>query len=138
MCGRFILYTDLSVIVDFFDIQEFSGDYKTGGNISPGQEISAVINDGKKRLVNFRWGLIPSWGKDASMGNRMFNARAETVSEKPSFKAAFKRRRCLIVADGYYEWKKQGKEKKPFCFSLKSGDPFAFAGLYEKIGRAHV
>jgi len=105
MCGRFILLTDLSVIVESFRIGEIAAEYKPGGNISPGQQISAVIRDEDvNKLVDFRWGLIPSWAKDPSIGNKMFNARAETVAEKPSFREAFKKRRCLIVADGFYEW----------------------------------
>lgn len=131
MCGRFVLLTDLSVITEHFDIQEIACEYKTGKNISPGQLVSAVIRDEKNRLVNFRWGLIPSWAKDPSIGRKMFNARAKTVSEKPSFRSAFKRRRCLIIADGFYEWQKLEKWNVPFCFSLKSGNPFGFAGLYE-------
>ena len=100
--------------------------------ISPGQQIAAVIRkDDQNNLVNFRWGLIPSWAKDPSIGSKMFNARAETIAEKPSFKNAFKKRRCLIVTDGFYEWQKLGKVKKPFYFHLKSGKPFGFAGLYE-------
>lgn len=90
MCSRFILLTDLSDIIDSFDIQEVACDYITGNNISPGQLVTAVVHDGKIRLVNFRWGLIPSWAKDPSIGNKMFNARGETVSEKPSFRSAFK------------------------------------------------
>ena len=132
MCGRFILLTDLSVIVQSFRIGEVAAEYKTGNNISPGQEITAVIrNDDHNRLVNFQWGLIPSWSKEASIGNRMFNARAGTITEKPSFKNAFQKRRCLIPVDGFYEWRKLGKEKKPLRFSLKSGEPFGLAGLYE-------
>lgn len=131
MCGRFVLLTDLSVITEHFDIQEIACEYKTGKNISPGQLVSAVIRDEKNRLVNFRWGLIPSWAKDPSIGRKMFNARAKTVSEKPSFRSAFKRRRCLIIADGFYEWQKLEKWNVPFCFSLKSGNPYGFAGLYE-------
>ncbi|OPY16234.1 MAG: putative SOS response-associated peptidase YedK [Syntrophus sp. PtaB.Bin075] len=131
MCGRFVLLTDLSVITEHFDIQEIACEYKTGKNISPGQLVSAVIRDEKNRLVNFRWGLIPSWAKDPAIGSKMFNARAKTVSEKPSFRSAFKRRRCLIIADGFYEWQKLEKWNVPFCFSLKSGNPFGFAGLYE-------
>jgi len=131
MCGRFVLLTDLSVLLDSFKIGEMACECKTGRNISPGQLVTAVVHDGKNRLANFRWGLIPSWAKDPSIGNRMFNARAETVSEKPSFSSAFKRRRCLIVADGFYEWQKLGKGKKAFYFTLKSGKPFGFAGLYE-------
>jgi putative SOS response-associated peptidase YedK len=131
MCGRFILLTDLSVIIKSFDIQEVACDYRPGNNISPGQEIAAIIHDDKNRLVCYRWGLIPSWAKDPSIGNKMFNARAETITEKPSFKNAFQKRRCLILADGFYEWQKLRKVKKPLRFSLKSVQPFGFAGLYE-------
>ena len=132
MCGRFILLTDLSVIVESFRIGEVAAEYKTGSTISPEQQISAVIRDEDvNKLVDFRWGLIPSWAKDPSIGNRMFNARAETIAEKPSFREAFKRRRCLIVADGFYEWQKIGRIKKTLRFSLKSGKPFGLAGLYE-------
>jgi putative SOS response-associated peptidase YedK len=98
----------------------------------PNQLIPAVINhNGKNQLVCFRWGLIPSWSKDPSIANKLINARAETVDKKPSFKDAFKKRRCLIVADGFYEWKREGKSKIPLYFYLKSGRPFGFAGLYE-------
>ena len=131
MCGFFILLTDLSLITESFNVQDVACEYRPGSRISPGQQVAAVIQDEKNRLVNFRWGLIPSWAKDPSMGNRMFNARAETLSEKPSFKNAFKKRRCLIIADGFYEWQKLGKLKKPLYFSLKSGRPFGFAGLHE-------
>jgi len=132
MCGRFILLTDLSVIVESFRIGDVAAEYKPGSNISPGQQISAVIRSkDANKLVDFRWGLIPSWAKDPSIGNRMFNARAETIAEKPSFREAFKKRRCLIVADGFYEWQKIGRIKKPLRFSLKSGAPFGLAGLYE-------
>jgi len=131
MCGLFILLTDLSLITESFNVQDVACEYRPGSRISPGQQVAAVIQDDKNRLVNFRWGLIPSWAKDPSIGNRMFNARAETLSEKPSFKNAFKKRRCLIIADGFYEWQKLGKVKKPLYFSLKSGRPFGFAGLHE-------
>jgi len=131
MCGRFVLLTDLSVITESFDIQDVASEYRQGNNISPGQQVSAVIHDDQNRLVNFRWGLIPSWAKDPSIGKKMFNARAETISEKPSFRSAFKKHRCLIIADGFYEWQKLGKVKKPLYFSLKSGKPFGFAGLHE-------
>jgi putative SOS response-associated peptidase YedK len=131
MCGRFVLLTDLSVIVESFGIAEMACDYRTSNNISPGQQISVVVRDNKTRLVNTSWGLVPSWAKDPSIGNKMFNARAETVAEKPSFRKSFQNRRCLIVADGFYEWQKLGKDRKPFYFSMKSGRPFGFAGLYE-------
>jgi len=132
MCGRFVLLTDLSVIIKSFDIQNVACDYRPGSNISPGQQIAAVLRtDNQNSLVNFHWGLIPSWAKDPSIGNRMFNARAETIAEKPSFKNAFQKRRCLIPADAFYEWQKLGKVKKPLRFSLKSCEPFGLAGLYE-------
>jgi putative SOS response-associated peptidase YedK len=132
MCGRFILLTDLSVIVESFHIGQVATDYKTGGNISPGQQIAAVIRDeAVNKLVEFRWGLIPSWAKDPAIGNKMFNARAETVADKPSFRSAFKKRRCLIIADGFYEWAKLDKKKVPYNFALKTGGTFGFAGLYE-------
>jgi putative SOS response-associated peptidase YedK len=131
MCGRFVLQTDLSRIVESFNIQEVACQYGPSNNIFPGQQIIAVVHDDINRLVEFKWGLIPSWAKDPSIGNRMINARAETIAEKPAFKQAFRKRRCLIIADGFYEWQKVGKLKKPHYFSLKSGMPFGFAGLYE-------
>ena len=131
VCGRFTLITDLSVIKESFHIQEVALEYRPGNNISPGQQIPAIIHDNKTRLISFRWGLIPAWAKDPSIGNKMFNARAETVAVKPSFRYAFKKHRCLIIADGFYEWQKLDKKKVPFHFSLKSGSPFGFAGLYE-------
>jgi len=132
MCGRFVLLTDLRVITESFNVQNVACDYRPGNNISPGQQIAAVLRkDDQNSLVNFRWGLIPSWAKDFSIGNKMFNARAETIAEKPSFKNAFQKRRCLIPADGFYEWQKLGKIKKPLRFLLKSGEPFGFAGLHE-------
>lgn len=131
MCGRFVLQTDLSRIIESFEIQKVACDYRPSNNIFPGQHIIAVVHDTMNRLVEFKWGLIPWWSKDPSIGNRMINARAETVEEKPAFRQAFKKRRCLIVADGFYEWQKVGKAKKPLYFSLKSGNPFGFAGLHE-------
>jgi putative SOS response-associated peptidase YedK len=105
MCGRFVLLTDLRIITESFNVQNVACEYRPGSNISPGQQIAAVLRkDDQNSLVNFRWGLIPSWAKDPSIGNRMFNARAETIAEKPSFKNAFQKRRCLIPADGFYEW----------------------------------
>ena len=132
MCGRCVLISDLSVIAEDFDIQEISASFSPSRNVSPGQQIPAVIRrDNKNILATFLWGLIPSWAKDPSIGARLINARAETVNEKSSFKNAFRQRRCLIVADGFYEWKNEGKKKIPYYFYLKSGKPFGFAGLYE-------
>ena len=131
MCGRFTLLTGLSTIQEYFHLQEVFCDYKQGNNISPAQQVSAIIHDDKTRLVSFRWGLIPSWAKDTSISTKTINARAETLAIKPSFKNAFIKRRCLIIADGFYEWQKHSFKKIPFHFSLKSGAPFGFAGLYE-------
>ena len=132
MCGRFALVSELADIEEKFDIHKVSYDFKPNWNVSPGQHIPAVIHrEGRNVLVSFLWGLIPSWTKDPSIGQKMINARAETVHEKPSFKNAFKSRRCLIVADGFYEWKKEDRKKIPLYFYLKSGEPFGMAGLYE-------
>ncbi len=132
MCGRFVLVTGLKNIKKHFNIQEVTCQYQPSWNIAPSQLIPAIINhDGKNLLVCFRWGLIPSWSKDPLIAEKMFNARAETVDQKPSFRDAFKKRRCLIVADGFYEWKKGGNKKIPLYYYLKSGRPFGFAGLYE-------
>ena len=132
MCGRFVLISDLSIITEDFNIQEVSASFTPSRNVSPGQHIPAVIrSDDKNILTPFLWGLIPFWAKDPSTGAKLINARAETVNEKPSFKNAFQKRRCLIIADGFYEWKKDGKGKIPYYIYLKSGKPFGFAGLYE-------
>jgi putative SOS response-associated peptidase YedK len=106
-------------------------------NIAPSQYIAAIrqseeSQDSERELAMFRWGLVPFWAKDPAIGNRMINARAETVAEKPSFRAAFRQRRCLVLADGFYEWKKEGDGKTPYFISLQSGEPFAFAGLWEQ------
>ncbi len=132
MCGRFALVSESAEISEKFNVEKISYDFKPDWNISPGQHIPAVIHrEGQNVLVSFIWGLIPSWAKDPSIGNRLINARAETVHIKPSFKNAFKKRRCLIVADGFYEWKKEGRKKIPLYFHLRSGEPFGMAGLYE-------
>jgi len=132
MCGRFVLVTDLTKIVEEFAIKKMASNFQPDWNISPGQYIAAVVQrDGENILESFFWGLIPSWAKDSSIGNKMFNARSETIAQKPSFRNAFQKRRCLILADGFYEWQKLEKIKKPFRFSLKSEKPFGLAGLYE-------
>jgi putative SOS response-associated peptidase YedK len=100
-------------------------------NIAPTQSVIVVGDDGKRYLKPMRWGLIPSWAKDPSIGNRMINARAETLAEKPAFRAALKKRRCIIPADGFFEWQKLGKVKQPVHIVLKSREPFGFAGLWE-------
>jgi putative SOS response-associated peptidase YedK len=101
------------------------------GDLLPGQSIPAVIREGQNRLVSFHWGLIPSWAKDPAIGRNMINARAETLAEKPSFREALQRRRCLIPADGFYEWAGEKGHRTAVRFRLRSGEPFGFAGLYE-------
>jgi len=132
MCGRFVLITDLKNIQNNFDIQNISCEHQPSWNIVPSQSVPVVIcHNGINQLVCYRWGLIPSWSRDPSIAEKLINARAETVDKKPSFKDALKKRRCLIVADGFYEWKREGKSKMPLYFYLKSARPFGFAGLYE-------
>jgi putative SOS response-associated peptidase YedK len=103
-------------------------------NVAPTQDVSIIRNDPRKRreLSQVRWGLVPSWAKEVSIGSRMINARSETVAEKPSFRAAFKRRRCLIPADGYYEWSHEGSKKQPHWIRMNDHRPFAMAGLWER------
>lgn len=132
MCGRYALVTDLDNIQKHFNIRDILCEYRPDWNIMPGRLIPAVIHDdGVNKLVCFFWGLIPSWSKNQPAGDGLINARAETVDKKPSFQEAFKKRRCLIVADGFYEWKREGGKKTPLYYYLKSGRPFALAGLYE-------
>jgi putative SOS response-associated peptidase YedK len=132
MCGRFVLITDLKNIQKIFNIQDISCEHQPSWNMVPNQSVPVIIHhNGINQLVCYRWGLIPSWAKDPSIADKLINARAETVDKKPSFRDAFKKRRCLIVADGFYEWKKEGNKKMPLYYYLKSGRPFGFAGLYE-------
>jgi putative SOS response-associated peptidase YedK len=131
MCGRFTLATDLEQLEERFSFHAATLAFKPHYNIAPSQQILAVISTEERRVGLLRWGLIPSWAKDQSMGDRMINARAETVAEKPSFRRALQKRRCLILADGFYEWRKEGKTKTPMYIRLKSHAPFGFAGLWE-------
>jgi putative SOS response-associated peptidase YedK len=114
-----------------FEVSDVSADLDPSYNIAPTQQVAVVIDEGVRRLVPVQWGLVPSWAKDPSVGNKMINARAETITEKASYRNAFKKRRCLVVADGFYEWQKTGDGKRPIYIRLKSGKPFGFAGLYE-------
>lgn len=134
MCGRFTLGHSAEDIAKAFGLTEIP-DWQPRYNLAPTQTIPAIVEPPETHARAFkplRWGLIPSWSKDSGIGAKLINARAETVREKPSFRDAFKRRRCLIVADGFYEWKKQSGKKQPFHFRLTSGEPFAFAGLWER------
>ncbi|OPY08876.1 MAG: putative SOS response-associated peptidase YedK [Syntrophaceae bacterium PtaB.Bin038] len=130
MCGRFTLVSPFAAVAERFRASA-PGELRPRYNIAPGQDILCIVADRARRIEPMRWGLIPSWAKDPAIGNRLINARAETLAEKPSFRRAFARRRCLVAADGFYEWRPAGKRKVPVYIFLKSRNPFGFAGLYE-------
>jgi putative SOS response-associated peptidase YedK len=131
MCGRFEIHSPIEIIAEIFGIADWDIEYQPRYNIAPSQDILIVINnDGKRKLIKSRWGFVPSWSRDLDIGYRMINARAETVASNKTFKSAFEKQRCLVVADGFYEWRKEGTTKKPFYIRLKSHKPFGFAGLY--------
>ena len=132
MCGRFAFYSPSEATAALFGVTS-SIAVEPRYNIAPTQYIAAireVENEGRE-LIMLRWGLVPFWAKDPAIGNRMINARAETVAEKPAYRAAFRKRRCLVLADGFDEWKKEAGGKTPYLISLASGSPFALAGLWE-------
>jgi putative SOS response-associated peptidase YedK len=133
MCGRFTLTLDPGEIQTLLDLGPFVHIVQPRYNIAPTQPVP-IVKDPEKRAVElYRWGLVPFWAEDPTIGSRMINARSETVSEKPSFRAAFKYRRCLLLADGFFEWHatEKGAPKMPYLFKLKNDHPFTFAGLYE-------
>ena len=132
MCGRFTFKSNLKDINKILFITDFVFDFFPSYNIAPTHEVPAVIRyEDNNKLGKLHWGLVPSWAKDLSATGKLINARIETVAEKPSFKNAFKKRRCIILADGFYEWQKTEKTKQPWYFRLPSGKPFGFAGLWE-------
>lgn len=133
MCGRFSLGVNLDDLVEAFPDFTFPPETEPRYNIAPTQNVMVVPNNTAGHVSFFRWGLIPSWAKDPEIGNRLINARAETLAEKPSFRAAYLRRRCLILADGFYEWQTipGSKAKQPMYIQLATKKPFAFAGLWE-------
>ena len=132
MCGRFAFYSPAEATAALFGAGG-SVPFEPRYNVAPTQDIAAVrvAEDGERELVSLRWGLVPFWAKDPSIGNRMINARAETVAEKPSFRAAYKRRRCVVLTDGFYEWRREASGKTPYFITTAAGGPFAFAGLWE-------
>lgn len=132
MCGRYTLTTTMVRLQERFHCDATTLPYYTTSyNIAPGQEVLAVISDDTPRAGYLRWGLVPAWAKDAKLGYRMINARVETVAEKPSFRQALRHRRCLVLADGYFEWRRHGATKIPTYIHLQGHVPFAFAGLWE-------
>jgi len=134
MCGRYVASSPPGELARYFGAEQraeqlLGADY----NVAPTREVFTVLHDGDARvLVTSRWGLIPFWAKDAKIGNRMINARSETVAEKSAFRSAFKKKRCIIPADGFYEWTKpEGKKRQPWFIHRPDGEPYAFAGLWE-------
>ncbi|MBS4197231.1 SOS response-associated peptidase [Lederbergia citri] len=134
MCGRYSLFApreDLAVRFGLVDFEEI--EWVERYNIAPSQDVLAIVRtEVGNKIGMLKWGLIPSWAADPKIGYKMINARAETIDQKPSFRTLFKRRRCIIPADGFYEWKKEGAKKTPYRFQLNSKEPFSFAGLWDR------
>ena len=142
MCGRYAFFTPIQAVARLFDaVDATAGDLAPRYNIAPTQQVPIVRwsepDDGDgatsplRMLSTARWGLVPCWAKDPAIGNRMINARGETVSQKPAFRAAFRRRRCLVPADGFFEWRKSSSGKQPWFIRAADGQPLALAGLWE-------
>jgi len=135
MCGRYRLSRRKQVVEEYFETAPVGGEWNPRYNLAPTQSVPIIRQNPKEpgRDMSFvRWGLIPSWSKDSSVGAKMINARSETASMKPAFRDALKSRRCLIPADAFYEWKKIGKSKQPYCFEVNEGELFAFAGIWDR------
>ena len=132
MCGRFAFYSPAEAAAELFEF-EASVTTEPRYNIAPSQLVPVVRNGpkGGREFSMLRWGLVPFWARDPSIGNRMINARAESLAEKPAYRSAYEKRRCLVLADGFYEWRKEAPGKTPYFISLANGQPFAFAGLWE-------
>ena len=132
MCGRFVQNSPIETLQQNFNIRTTASDIIPNYNVAPTQKILAIIkHDNENKLGKLHWGLVPFWSKDISIGSRMINARAETVATKPSFRNAFRKRRCLIPANGFYEWRGEKGNKQPYYITTSSAKPFAFAGLWE-------
>lgn len=138
MCGRFTQHHDTKTLALRFDVQDTVAEAEPRYNVAPTQGVVVVVTEAtthQRILDSFSWGLVPSWARDTSIGNKMINARAETLTEKPAFRTPLRQRRCLIPADGFYEWDKlgsDGKVKQPYHFRRRDGDIFGFAGLWEQ------
>jgi len=134
MCGRFTIAIDAEDLQTELALGQVPEDWKRRYNVAPGQNVGVVADPASRNVVWMCWGMVPFWAKDPAIGNQLINARAESLTQKPSFKYAFAKRRCLIVADGFYEWQKPqagAQASRPFYYSLRSGGPFVFAGLWE-------
>jgi putative SOS response-associated peptidase YedK len=131
MCGRFVRRRSSSTLAEEFQANNIADDVQPSFNVAPTNNVVVVLDDGDRHLVSMRWGLIPSWASEPTIGSKLINARAESLTQSAAFKNAFRNRRCLVVADGFYEWQKQNGTKTPLLIQLKSERPFGFAGLYE-------
>ena len=131
MCGRFTMAIDSEDLRTQLALGQMPLDWEKRYNIAPSQDVPVVPFAESRDVVWMKWGLVPFWAKDPSIGYKMINARAETVAEKPSYRSSFRSKRCLILADGFFEWRKEGKLSIPFYFQLEGGEPFAFAGLWD-------
>lgn len=131
MCGRFTQKTSPDELARAFELAQLPPDLGLRYNIAPSLSVLAVPHQAPRHAEVFRWGLVPAWADDPAIGQRLANARSETAAEKPAFRDALRKRRCLVLADGFYEWKTAGNHKLPFYFTLRDGAPFAMAGLWE-------
>ena len=131
MCGRYSFILEDELIKERFGVTVRSAIYKARYNCAPTQDLAVISDEDPGKLSLYRWGLIPFWAKEISIGNKLINAKAETILEKPSFRSSFRNKRCLVLADGYYEWKKE-KEKTPYRIILKDKSPFSLAGIWDK------
>lgn len=131
MCGRFSFTSVRDEVENRFGVFIDKDEYTPRYNCAPSQKLAVISNTSPEKLSYFRWGLIPFWAKDISIGNKLINARAETINEKSSFKNSFKRKRCLVLSDGFYEWKRSGNEKLPYRIIIKDNSMFAMAGLWD-------
>src|SRR5215471_14042621 len=134
MCGRYRLSRRKQIIEEQFDTADWQDDWSPRFNIAPTQSVPVIRQDPKKpvrHISTMRWGLVPHWAKDISGAAKTINARSETAAERPAFRDPLKFRRCLIPADGFYEWKRTGSSRQPFCFEVNAGEMFAFAGLWD-------
>jgi putative SOS response-associated peptidase YedK len=135
MCGRYKLSRQKQIVEEYFDTASDAEDWAPRFNIAPTQPVPVIrqhLKEPVRKLSLMKWGLVPSWSKDPSAAARMINARSETASALPAFRDALKFRRCLIPSDGFYEWQRSGKSKQPFCFEVKDGELFAFAGIWDR------
>jgi putative SOS response-associated peptidase YedK len=133
MCGRYRVARKKEILAEVFDV-ETEVDWNPRYNVAPGQDVAVIRQNATQPIRSFslmRWGLVPYWTKDPKVGYKLINARAETIAEKPAFREPLQSRRCLIPADGFYEWTKEGKAKSPYCFTLTDDSVFAFAGIWD-------